>query len=171
MTEETVDQEAVDRAVNEALNQAAIQKAVKRRLNGAVNKRRRIWSFIVGGAIAVLAIVLGCINTEHIGFFLGAAVTGFTLSSCMILHNNFVIDMMVDIMTWSFGTLPVMIFDMDLDGLIMMLTVKLVLWILGGLLAIALALLAIVIGAVVSVFVYPYAIVKNIRGGDYEEYM
>lgn len=135
-----------------------------------VNKRRRIGSFICGGAIAAIAVVYGCINTEHLVPAIVVAILGFTLSSCLILKNNFIPDIVFNIISWSFVQMPGLIFTLDLDGIIWLLTVKLLFWILGLVLAILLTILSVVVGGVVSLFVYPYAIVKNFRGGDYEEY-
>ena len=58
-----------------------------------------------------------------------------------------------------FGTL-------DLDGIIWLITVKLLFWVLGFLLATLFGLLAIILGLALSVVVYPFALVKNIRNGE-----
>ena len=60
--------------------------------------------------------------------------------------------------------MPGLIFELDLDGIIWFLTVKLIFWILGFILAALCGILAIGLGLVVSLFVYPFAIIKNIKG-------
>ena len=59
--------------------------------------------------------------------------------------------------------MPGLIFTLDLDGIIWFLTVKLLFWILGIVLAILCGLLGICVGLAVSVFVYPYALYQNIK--------
>jgi hypothetical protein len=71
--------------------------------------------------------------------------------------------MVLDIWGWGFIKLPGLIFTLDLDGIIWLITVKLLFWILGIVLATLCGLLALVIGSIVSVFVYPFAIYKDIK--------
>ena len=97
------------------------------------------------------------------GGCIAAAILGFTLISCLFLANNFIEDVMETIFQWGFVQMPGLIFTLDLDGIIWLLTVKLLFWILGIILACLCGILAIAIGAVLSIFVYPYAIVKNLR--------
>ncbi len=77
--------------------------------------------------------------------------------------NNFVGEMILEILSWSFVQLPMLIFELDLDGIIWFLAVKLLFWIWGLVLAILCGILAITVGLVVSIFVYPFAIIKSIR--------
>jgi len=62
--------------------------------------------------------------------------------------------------------MPGLIFTLDLEGIIWLLTVKLLFWIIGIVLATLTGILAVALGLVVSLFVYPYAIIENIRHGD-----
>ena len=135
--------------------------------------QRRINSFIWGGIAALIFIVVGIVlsvnsnNFTNLAIFGGIGVTAFTLISCLILSNNFVGDMIAEIFSWGFVTMPGLIFELDLDGIIWLLTVKLLFWILGLVLAVGAGLLAIMIGLLVSVFVYPFALGKNIREPNY----
>lgn len=122
-------------------------------------------SFIWGGVAAAILLVIGIV-TGNIAVFAILAVTGFTLVSCLILDNNFLGEMIVEIFSWGFVRMPGVIFTLDLDGIIWLLTVKLLFWILGLVLALVAGLLAIALGLVLSVFVYPFALVKNIRHGE-----
>ena len=134
---------------------------------------RRIHSF-VWGALAAAALVIGSIVSasaaEPINPLVAVAlgVLGFTFVSCLILRNNFLGDMMFEIFTWGFVKMPGLIFTLDLDGILWFLTVKLLFWILGIILAIVCGILAVAIGFVVSVFVYPFALYKNIKYGEAE---
>lgn len=122
----------------------------------------RIKSFILGGITAVIIFIFG-ILLKQIGFFSILAVLSFTLVSCLILKNNFIGDMILEVFSWGFVKMPGLIFTLDLDGLIWLLTVKLLFWIIGFVLAAVCGILAIVLGLVVSLFVYPFALCKDIR--------
>ena len=128
-------------------------------------RKRSFWG---GGLVAALFVALaigefvnGSASTG--GGFLVFAVLGFTFVSCLLLGNNFIGDAVETVFSWGFVTMPGLIFTLDLDGIIWLLTMKLLFWVLGFLLAIFFGLLAIFLGAVLSVFVYPYAIVENIK--------
>ena len=126
---------------------------------------RRIHSFVWGGLVAVALIVIGIV-TSNVAVCCVLGILAFTLISCLILNNNFVGDMVAEIFSWGFVRMPGLIFTLDLDGIIWLLTVKLLFWILGFVLAALCGILAITLGLIVSVFVYPFAIYKNIKHGD-----
>ena len=122
-------------------------------------------SFILGSLTSVVLLIIG-IATGNILPFTILALTGFTLVSCLILGNNFIGDMILQIFSWGFVRFPSLIFTLDLDGIIWLITVKLLFWVLGFLLATLFGLLAIILGLVLSVVVYPFALVANIRNGE-----
>lgn len=129
----------------------------------------RVKSFIGGGIPALALLVVGIFaavsssNLENFVSYGILAVMAFTLISCLILKNNFVGEMISDIFDWGFVRMPGVIFTLDLDGIICLLAVKLLFWILGLILAIACGALAIVLGLIVSVFVYPFALYKSFK--------
>lgn len=123
-------------------------------------------SYIFGGLAAAAALGIGIALATNASGYIGSvifAVTVFTLVSCLILRNNFIGEMMVEIFSWSFVRMPGLIFTLDLDGIIWLLTVKLLFWILGFALGLFLGILAIVLGLAVSVFVYPFALYKSYK--------
>ena len=132
----------------------------------------RTHSFIWGGlgAAAILALfIIMLANGADMGTFIFGIVLSvltFTLISCLILDNNFVGEMVSAVFGWGFVRMPGLIFTLDLDGIIWLLTVKLLFWIIGIILATLTGILAVVLGLVVSLFVYPYAIIENIRHGS-----
>ena len=132
--------------------------------------KRRIHSFVWGGLAALILIIIGIVTSVNTNDYINLAFWGvvgilaFTLISCLILDNNFVGDMVLEIFSWGFVKMPGLIFTLDLDGIIWLLTVKLLFWILGFILAIICGILAIALGLAVSVFVYPFAIYKNVKG-------
>ena len=127
-------------------------------------------SFIWGGITATVFFIIGIIswisssNAANFGTFSLLAITGFTLVSCLVLDNNFVGDMIAEIFSWGFVRMPGAIFTLDLDGIIWLLTVKLLFWVIGIILAVICGILAIVLGLLISVIVYPFALIKNIKG-------
>ena len=130
---------------------------------------RRIHSFVWGGLAGALGIGFGIYsfigNDSILGVIsLVAGILAFTFVSCLILDNNFIGDLVGEIFSWGFVSLPGLIFELSLDGILWLITVKLLFWILGLILACLAGILAIVCGAIVSVFVYPFALIKNIRG-------
>ena len=132
-------------------------------------KKRRILSFVFGGLAAIIAliIILNLKNpfTESINIVPTAIFTPlalFTFISCCILNNNFVGDMFLSIATWSIK-LPGLIFTFDLDGCLWFIGMKILFAILGFLFGLLAFLLAWTISLPVSIFVYPYAIITNIK--------
>ena len=137
---------------------------------GAIMKRH-VHSFVWGGFAAALGVGLGVFGFANgygaaSALFFVAGIAAFTFVSCLILDNNFIGDLVGEIFSWGFISLPGLIFELSLDGIIWLLTVKLVFWILGIVLACAAGLLAIFIGSLLSLFVYPFALIKNLKGVD-----
>ena len=113
-----------------------------------------------------LALVITVSFELGAGIIAGTAIGAllvFPFVSCLFLQNNFIMDMVESVASWGFVKFPGLIFSLDLDGIIWLLTVKLAFWILGGIIAVAFLLLAAALGIAVSVFVYTYALSKNIK--------
>ena len=134
--------------------------------NGLLQRKR---SFLWGGLLTalILGIVLAVTlsSNEPVGTTIGASVAAllfFPFLSCIFLKNNFIEDVFATISSWSIK-MPGLIFELSLDGIIWLLTVKLALWVLSGLLSICCFLLAIAVCLVLSVFVYPFALAKNLK--------
>ena len=126
-----------------------------------VNRRRRNYSFVFGGLAALFALLFIGVIGGNFGAGAALAVVAFTLVSCLILDNNFVGDMISTIYGWGFVSWPMLIFELSLDGIVWLLTVKLAFWIIGILLAILFGIVGLFLGALFSVFVYPFAIVRS----------
>lgn len=122
-------------------------------------------SFVWGGCTAAVLFIIGLL-VGKVGVFAVLAVLGFTLASCLVLDNNFLGDMIVEIFSWGFVRMPGVIFELDLDGILWLLTVKLIFWILGLILAVLAGALAIALGLALSLVVYPFALYKNIHSGE-----
>lgn len=127
---------------------------------------KRTHSFVWGGIVAAFFFIVGLCNTEFLLPCLFLTLSSFTLIGCLILDNNFVGEMIVEVLSWGFVRMPGVIFTLDLDGLIWLLSVKLLFWIIGLLLAVAFGILAIGLGLAISILVYPFALYKNITKGE-----
>ena len=126
-------------------------------------------SFIFGGLFSGLILIAWLVIALASGFKTGLLVFGIVASvlffpffSCLYLKNNFVGDMVEAVSMWGFVKFPGLIFSLDLQGIVWLLTVKLAFWILGGILAVIAAVFAVALGLVVRVFVYPFALKKSI---------
>ena len=125
--------------------------------------KRRIASFVVSGILLAATVALGFADIENFWVSVAFGIFASAFASCLILKNNFVPDMVLEIFSWGFVRMPGLIFTLDLDGIIWLLTVKLLFWAIGIVLALLAGGLALFLGALISVFVYPFAIMKNFQ--------
>jgi transcriptional regulator with XRE-family HTH domain len=137
-----------------------------------VRKKRRIHSFVWPSIVAIGLLVYAIISFVSKNTTLGiwmcvASVSSFTFFACLILQNNVVGDVWVTVAGWSIKW-PGLIFELSLDGIIWLITVKLTLAILSFLFGIAVAILATFIGAFISLFIYPFALRNNINNVETE---
>lgn len=147
------------------------KKKRARELRLEIAYKRRIRSFVLGGIAAVVWILGGfaggCFNSiEYAAVTVLLAVMLFCYISCFILRNNFLGDMSLEILSWGFVRLPGLIFEFSIDGCLWLIGMKILFWVLGIGLAILAALLSFAIGMLISVFIYPYAIIKNITNPE-----
>ena len=122
-----------------------------------------IWGIVAAVVLIIVGVVLFVNKGDYMYLIYlgGAAVPAFTLVSCLILDNNFLGDMIMEIISWSFVRFPGIIFTLDLDGILFFIGVKLLFGILAFLLGAACTVAAIGLGAVLSLFVFPFAIAKE----------
>ena len=128
--------------------------------------KRRIASFVVSGILLALAMLLGFADIENFWVPMLFGIIASAFASCLILKNNFVPDMVLEIFSWGFVRMPGLIFELSLDGIIWLITVKLLFWIIGLALAALAGILAIALGLALSLVVYPFALYKNIHKGE-----
>ena len=138
-------------------------------------ERKRRLSFIWGGIVAGVLLLIALGLTTKFGvksFLIGLPVSaaGFCFLSCLILDNNFIGDVVLEIWSWSFVKMPGIIFTLDIDGCLFFIGVKILFAILGFLLGLLAAVAAIAIGMALAVFVYPFALRRNITNPDYVDY-
>lgn len=132
-------------------------------------KKAWIWSIIIGSLLAIASIVICCFmkttNDVLIALFvgLGISVLFFTFLFCCIMDNNFIGDLYLDVVELGFVKMPGVIFSMSFDGIVFLILTKAFLFILGILLAIGAAILGLLICLPMSLFTFPYALVKGNR--------
>lgn len=132
------------------------------------SQKRRMLSFIFGPLASIAALFL-CIKIDSFNSPLNTAISVlfilgvFTLVSCCLLANNFIGYMELSILIHAFVKWPGLIISFDLDGCLFFIGMKILFFVLEILVAIAVCLFALLAGCAISLFVYPYAIIKNIR--------
>lgn len=132
--------------------------------------KRRIHSFIWPTLFAILMIILGISytnsgdsNASTGAFFLAGA--GFFMGGCFILGNNFLASTFLSICGWSIK-FPGIIFTLDLDGILALIFIKILFGLISIFISILCFFLAIFVCGLLSVFVYPVALVKNLKYMD-----
>lgn len=145
----------------------AKNKATKHFKDTSYGIRQRKKSFILSGILSgiifiALTIFLSIIEFNFSDILIAICVTipAFTLISCMVLENSFIPDLVESVSEWGFVTFPGLIFELDLDGIIWFITVKLLFALLGYILSTLTLILALIVGSALSLFVYPFAIKK-----------
>ena len=141
------------------------EEELRRKTLKAETNRKR--SFIYGGlaAFAALIIVLSLWSYFPAPAQMVALVfplTIFSFVSCCFLNNNSLIYLFFRIASFSIR-LPGLIFTFDLDGCLWFIGMKILFFFLGILGGIAMFLIALIVCCVCSIFVYPYAIITNIK--------
>ena len=81
----------------------------------------------------------------------------------MILNNTFITDLWIEVASWGFVRMPGLIFSFSFGGIIILIITKIILFLLGVSLALLSVILATVLAMALSVFVFPYALAKNIK--------
>lgn len=131
-------------------------------------KVRRIHSIIWPALIALIFIIIGIVsltngNTKNGVNYIVFGIFFYFFLATMILNNTFITDMWLKIASWGFVKMPGIIFSFDFDGLVFLIVAKIIMFILGILLAAASIILATVVAMLLSIFAYPFALKKNIN--------
>lgn len=158
------------RSTSKVTCRACDEKArqVKLEYDKRLGKQNRVRSYWLSGIIAAIVLTLALVFTiptaDAGNIIIGVVISilSFTFASCLFLRNNFVGEMVGTIFDWGIVKFPGIIFELDLDGILWLLTVKLLFWIIGFIVAFAFLFLGVALGLAVSIFVYPFAIRKSI---------
>lgn len=138
-----------------------------------LEQRRKsfVWGGVISGLLTLIVIIAGISLNKSAGFILTSAlgaVLFFPFISCLFLKNNFIEDVVLEVSSWSIR-FPGLIFSLDLDGIVWFITVKLTFVVLSFLISATCFVLAVTLGWVLSLFVYPFALVKNIKNPELTE--
>lgn len=145
------------------------QKEAKKSAAIAYSAGQRTKSYVWSGIITALLLLFSITGSgkwfapEDTLLFCGISILFFPFISCLFLKNNFIGEMFLTIVEWSFVKFPGLIFELSLDGILWLLTVKLAFWLIGIILGILCTLLALALCLIVSLFVYPFALIKSFR--------
>ena len=134
-------------------------------------KKKRIHSFIWPPLVAILFIIVsitsfvGGDSTSGVACLI-TAILGYTFLGTMILNNTFITDLWMEVASWGFVRMPGIIFSFSIDGFIFLIVMKIFLFLLGIFLAILAAGFATILAMSLSIFVYPFALKKNLKGEE-----
>ena len=129
-------------------------------------KKGLIWAAVI--CTVVTAILCGCIYLNNDAGYIATAIIlsvgSFTFAS-QCIWDGFINDVMgwfCRSFTWPFG----FIFELSLDGILWLLTVKLALWIISGVLSVIFFIVGLFFSVTVSLFSFPFVLIKNIRNAN-----
>ena len=128
-------------------------------------KRSFIWPSLI--AVVILAIGVALFVKEKTTFGIIAvvvAVLAYLFFACVFLDNTFIPDLWLEVASWGFVRMPGVIMEFSLGGLIFGFILKIFLWALGIAIAVAAVLGATALAMVLSPFVYPFALRRNMKG-------
>ena len=141
-------------------------------INTTISRRRK--SYVVG-ALAFAALfaifIYVAVSEKTIALLfpgLLASYGAYALIGCLFIPNNFIGDMVEEIIGWGFVRMPGIIFELDIDGIVWAIGVKIAFFILGLIISFLAFLFAVGFGMVVSAFVYPFALAKSYARPDYK---
>ena len=81
----------------------------------------------------------------------------------LILDNTFINDLWEGIASLGFVKLPGIIFEFSIDGFVFLIAMKILFFIIGLLFSILAFTLATALSLALSLFVYPFALRKNLK--------
>lgn len=134
------------------------------------NKKFRILGWVFGIIVAVAVLVYFTISAFngtaenpliHILIGLGVSYAALAFIYCMFANNTFIPELWFNVSEWGFVKFPGLIFSLDLDGIIWLITVKVLFFILGILLVIGAVVLATALCMVLAVFTFPFAVYRS----------
>lgn len=146
--------------------QASIKSEIECRKSQ--RKKSYIYSGIYSSVVLLLMIFVLVFDetskNDFIPYAIALPILTFTFSSCIYLSNNFVGHMFLAIASWGVVKFPGLIFEFSLDGFAWLIGMKILFWILGFLIGLCAIILALVLCLPTSAVVYPFALIKNIKG-------
>lgn len=128
-------------------------------------KKNRFWGFFWGLLFsspflytAIQGFMTASITQETFFTSLGVAYVLFSFFFTYTMKNNFIHDFFWEITSWGFVRMPGIIFSFDIDGLIFLITAKIILFFIGIGIAIVAGTFSLILCVLLSGFVLPFAI-------------
>jgi len=136
-------------------------------------KKNRFWAFFWGllfGVPFLYAAISGFLNGELTfeAFLTGLGVSYvlFSFFFTYVMKNNFIHSFFWEITSWGFVRLPGIIFSFDIDGLIFLITAKIVLFFIGIGIALIAGSFALILSLLLSGFVLPFSLFNAYTNPD-----
>ena len=131
-------------------------------------KKRRINSFVFPSIASVALVILGVTIILNEKIFWGVscfvlAIFLYTFVACLILDNNFIADIWFKFASIGFEKLRDAFIEFTAKPFTIFWALEIFGFALGSIVGVILIVFATVLGFFVSVVIYPYAIVQNIK--------
>ena len=120
-----------------------------------------LWGGIAGGAVVLLSVILAIVFKESLALLLLAVAAMAFAFTAQCFWNGFLIEFL-QFFLHSFR-MPLLIFHLDLNGIIWFITVKLFLMVLSGLLSVLLFILGLFLTFLISIFVFPFTLIAKLH--------
>lgn len=138
----------------------------------AENKKARTKGFVGGGIVGAIVLAIGIYfmiignNEDLFRTAVGAILltyASFAFTFCIFARNNFILDWFSEIFTFGFVKMPGIIFSFSFGGIVFLIVAKILLVIIGLLIALGFAMIALVVCLVLSMFVFPFSLYWSIN--------
>jgi len=128
-------------------------------------KKNRFWGYFWGLLFSspffyasFQGFINGSLTSNSFLTGLGIAYVLFSFFFTYTMKNNFIHSFFWEITSWGFVRLPGIIFSFDIDGLIFLITAKIILFFIGIGIAIVAGSFALILSLLLSGFVLPFAL-------------
>ncbi len=150
------------------------QEIKKQKDKDAWLKEKRVKSFAWGIVSFIVCLVFSIYSfssgyADSGIFWLVLGVLLYLFVGTMFLKNTFIPDMWLEITSWGFVKLPGIIFEFSIDGLVFLIAMKVLFFLIGIGIALLAALFATIVGMFLSIFMYPIALRRNLKGTEEDD--
>ncbi len=120
-----------------------------------------LWGGIAGGAVVLLSVILAIVFKESLALLLLAPAAMAFAFTAQCFWDGFLVEFL-QFFLHTFR-MPLIIFHLDLDGIIWFITVKLFLMVLSGFLSALLFVLGLLLTFIISIFVFPFTLLAKLH--------
>ena len=127
-------------------------------------KKGLLWGIVGGLGLAVLAVIGAVSSNQNAGVIIASAVVGLYGGYAMLAQFIWV-NSVWDVFGFFLRTLklPGVIFTLDLDGIIFLITVKILGAILSAIFSVVLFIIGFFVTLIYAMVLFPFALIKEIR--------